>query len=127
MCSVPVISRRRSSAQAPRSPPTASSPTRRTEPGADSRSRSAAAAPVPGCRLGGGEVIGAGSGLADDLELDLRGDLVADAHDSTVAAGGLDVTGQSDLTASEVASGDVVQRLGHASRGDGADAATDLR
>src|SRR5699024_3501091 len=105
MCSVPVISMRRSCAQPPRSTPTAPSRSRRTAPGADSRSRWAEAAPVPGCRLGGGEVIGAGSGLADDLELVLRGDLVADAHDSTVAAGGLDVTGQSDLTAIEVASG----------------------
>src|SRR5699024_1768801 len=107
--------------------PTACSPIRRSEPGvADSRSRSVEAAPELGCRLGGGEVIGAGSGLADDRELDLRGDLVAAAHDSTVAAGGLDVTGPSALTAMQVASGDVVQRLGHESRGDGAEEATVL-
>src|SRR5699024_11628460 len=94
-------------------------------PGPD-RPAAAAAAPEFGCRLGGGEMIGAGAGLADDLELELRGDLVADAHDSIVAAGGLDVTGQSDRTAIEVASGDVVQRLGHESRGDGAEEATVL-
>src|SRR5699024_11759128 len=60
------------------------------------------------------------------LELDHRGELVADSHDSTVAGGCLDVTGQSDLTAIEIAPGDLVQRLGHESRGDGAEEATVL-
>src|SRR5699024_2563221 len=68
----------------------------------------------------------AGSGLADDLDLELRGDLVADAPDSTVDAGGLDVTGPNDLTAIEIVPGELVQRLGHGSRGAGSEEATVL-
>src|SRR5699024_12446560 len=62
----------------------------------------------------------------DDLERGLRVARAADAHNSTVAAGGLDVTGQSNRTAIEIARGDLGQRLGRESRGGGAEEATVL-